>query len=72
MVRFFKFNPIREIWAQIQQNTKKFLEKNSLFVISESKVTFKNCHAVITLNQISNSRLIKNREFTANIIVLVF
>ncbi|MFE3870042.1 hypothetical protein ACFX5F_02265 [Flavobacterium sp. ZS1P70] len=50
----------------------KDLEENSLFVISESKVTFKNCDAVIDLNQISNSRLIKKRDFTANIIVLVF
>jgi hypothetical protein len=50
----------------------KILEDNPLFVISESKVTFKNHHAVINLNQISNSRLIKKRDFTANIIVLVF
>lgn len=50
----------------------KVLEENSLFVISESKVTFKNCDAVINLNQISNSRLIKKRDFTANIILLVF
>nr|WP_315206724.1 hypothetical protein [uncultured Flavobacterium sp.] len=50
----------------------KTLEENSLFVISESKVTFKNCDVVIDLNQISNSRLIKKRDFTANIMVLVF
>jgi glucan phosphoethanolaminetransferase (alkaline phosphatase superfamily) len=50
----------------------KVLEENSLFVISESKVTFKNCDVVIDLNQISNSRLIKKRDFTANIMVLVF
>ena len=50
----------------------KVLEENSLFVISESKVTFKNCDVVIDLNQISNSRLIKKRDFTANIILLVF
>lgn len=52
--------------------TEKILEENSLFVISDSKVTFKNYHAIMTLNQISNSRLIKKRDFTANIIVLVF
>jgi hypothetical protein len=52
--------------------TEKILEENSLFVISESKVIFKNCDTVINLNQISNSRLIKKRDFTANIIVLVF
>ncbi|MFV8365061.1 hypothetical protein [Flavobacterium sp. XS1P27] len=49
----------------------KVLEENSLFVISESKVTFKNCDTVINLNQILNSRLIKKRDFTANIMVLV-
>ncbi|MFH6970563.1 hypothetical protein [Flavobacterium petrolei] len=52
--------------------TEKILEENSLFVISESKVIFKNCDTVINLNQISNSRLIKKRDFAANIIVLVF
>lgn len=50
----------------------KVLEQNSLFVISESKVTFKNCDSVINLNQISNSRLIKKRDLTLNIIMLVF
>jgi hypothetical protein len=50
----------------------KTLEENSLFVISESKVTFKNCDTVINLNQILSSRLIKKRDFTANIMVLVF
>ena len=50
----------------------KTLEENSFFVISESKVTFKNCDTVINLNQILNSRLIKKRDFTANIMVLVF
>ncbi|MFE3846589.1 hypothetical protein ACFX5D_01230 [Flavobacterium sp. LB3P45] len=52
--------------------SEKVLEENSFFIISESKVTFKNYHAVIILNQISNTRLIKKRDFTANIIVLVF
>ncbi|MDI1303293.1 MAG: hypothetical protein PSX42_00305 [bacterium] len=50
----------------------KVLEENSLFVISESKVTFKNCDAVINLNQISNSRLIKKRDVSLNIILLLF
>jgi glucan phosphoethanolaminetransferase (alkaline phosphatase superfamily) len=50
----------------------KVLEENSLFVISDSKVSFKNCDAVINLNQISNSRLIKNRDLSLNIIILVF
>ena len=52
--------------------TEKFLEENSFFVISEFQVTFKNCGTAINLNQISNSRLIKKRDFTANIIVFVF
>ncbi|MFV8359476.1 hypothetical protein [Flavobacterium sp. LS1P3] len=52
--------------------TEKTLEENSLFIISESKVTFKNCDTVINLNQILNSRIIKKRDFTANIMVLVF
>lgn len=52
--------------------TEKFLNENLLFVISETQVTFKNCNSVINLNQISNSRLIKKRDFTANIIVFVF
>lgn len=56
----------------MQQKSKKTLEENSLFVISESKVTFKNCDTVINLNQILSSRLIKKRDFTANIMVLVF
>ena len=50
----------------------KVLEENSFFTISESKVIFKNYQAVIILNQISNVRLIKKRDFKANIIVLVF
>lgn len=50
----------------------KILDENSFFVVSESKVTFKNCDAVINLNQISNCRLIKKRDFTANIMVFVF
>lgn len=52
--------------------TEIILEKNSLFEFSESKVTFRDCDVVINLNQITNSRLVKKRNFTANIIVLVF
>ncbi|SDI15392.1 hypothetical protein SAMN04488062_1252 [Flavobacterium omnivorum] len=52
--------------------SEKILDQNSFFVVSESKVTFKNCDAVINLNQISNCRLIKKRDFTANIMVFVF
>lgn len=50
----------------------KVLEENSLFIISESKVIFINTTIVISLNQISNSRLIKNRDLSLNIIMLVF
>lgn len=56
-------------------NTIKFernLKENSLFVISNSKVSFKNYDGVINLNQISNNRLIKNRDLSPNIIILVF
>lgn len=52
--------------------SEKVLEENSLFIISESKAIFINNTIEISLNQISNSRLIKNRDLTINIIMLLF
>ena len=50
----------------------KILNNNSFFIISESNVIFKNCDIIINLNQITNCRLIKKRDFTPNILVFVF
>ena len=52
--------------------SEKVFEENSFFIIAESQVTFKNYHEVIILNQIADTRLIKKRDFTANIIIVVF
>lgn len=48
------------------------LDENEFFIMSESKVVFKNSNTTLSLKQISNSRLIKNRDYTVNILVLVF
>ncbi|MFV5688588.1 hypothetical protein ACM55M_08190 [Flavobacterium sp. ZT3R25] len=50
----------------------KILEENPLFIISESKVVFKNEKLSFYLNQISSVRLVKNRDFNTNIMLLVF
>lgn len=47
-------------------------EENSLYVVSGSKVIFKNHDAIVNLNQISNCRLVTNRNITTNVIQLVF
>lgn len=54
--------------------TEKNLEENSLFIMSESKVIFKNNTDTLSLNLnlISRARLVKNRDFTANVLVLLF
>ena len=55
-------------------NTEKVLEENYFFILSESKIIFKNDNQRLSLHldQISNIRLIKKRDFTVNIIVAVF
>ncbi|MFV5694739.1 hypothetical protein ACM55G_04780 [Flavobacterium sp. LB3P122] len=50
----------------------KILEENPLFIISDSKVVFKNEKLSFYLNQISSVRLVKNRDFSTNIMLLVF
>ncbi|TDD95056.1 hypothetical protein [Flavobacterium cellulosilyticum] len=58
----------------IPSKIEKIVEENSLLILSESKVFIKNNdHRIsISLSQISNVRVIKNRDYTFSILVLVF
>lgn len=49
-------------------------EENRFFLVAEDKIIFKNDNQKINvyLDQISNVRLIKNRDFTVNIVVILF
>lgn len=61
-----------EIWIPTN-NFEKILEENRLFIILESKVIFINDNEKISfyLDQISAVRLVKSRDFSANIMLLV-
>ncbi|MDI6031967.1 hypothetical protein QLS91_02665 [Flavobacterium sp. LB2P84] len=54
--------------------TESILEENSFLIVFESKVIFKNDKERInlSLNHISNIRIIKNRDLTTNIIISIF
>ncbi|MDI6045021.1 hypothetical protein [Flavobacterium yafengii] len=54
--------------------TENILEENSFFIAFESKVIFKNDKERInlSLNHISNIRIVKNRDLTTNIIISIF
>ncbi|RTY86004.1 hypothetical protein [Flavobacterium sp. RSP15] len=55
-------------------HTEKIIEQNALFLILESKVIFNTGREKVILhpNQITNVRLVKNRNYTLNILILVF
>ncbi|MFV5685687.1 hypothetical protein ACM55I_09565 [Flavobacterium sp. GB2R13] len=63
-----------EINFKTSNNTETILEENPLLIILESKVIFKtdSDRISICLDQISNVRIIKNTDLTANILVLLF
>lgn len=63
---------MNEIWIPTN-NFEKILEENRLYIILESKVIFINDKEKISfyLDQISGVRLVKKRDFTANIMLLV-
>jgi hypothetical protein len=63
---------MNEIWIPTN-NFEKILEENRLYIILESKVIFINEKEKISfyLDQISGVRLVKKRDFTANIMLLV-
>jgi hypothetical protein len=53
-------------------HAEKIIEQNALFFILDSKVIFKNGRKRVTIysNQITNVRLVKNRNCTINILIL--
>lgn len=57
----------------ISNNIEKVVEENPLLILLESKVIIKNKRERIGINlsQISNVRLIKNRNLTLSVLVLV-
>lgn len=58
----------------LNSKIEKKLEENCFFILSESEILFKNDNQRISLNlnQIIDIRLIKNRDFTINIVFVVF
>lgn len=58
---------------RLKEKTEKISEENPLFVILESIVIFKTCKSKMSfcLNQISNVRIIKNRDKAPNVLLLV-
>ena len=58
---------------QLSYTTENIIEENPFLTILESKVIFKTKYnnTVICLKQISNVRIIKNRDTTINIVVLL-
>lgn len=59
---------------KFNDQTEKIIEQNALFLILESKVIFNTGREKVILhpNQITNVRLVKNRNYTLNILILVF
>ncbi len=53
------------------KRSQNVVQENPLYLVSESKLIFRNKYTIINLSQISNIRLIKYRSFRLNITLLV-
>ena len=53
-----------------QKRSQNVVQENPLYLVSESKLIFRNNYTIINLSQISDIRLIKHRSFRLNITIL--